>query len=247
MLRHSPLFQFKHGDHTCVFYRHEDSLREVLTPYIAEGLRRGERCFCAQKARVGRRLIFDLRFLGIDTDDAIRSGALEIHTEEETYFNNGKFEPRMVMDMLMRSLNNAMSSGFTAFRTAGELSWAVEGHDYCDQLLAYESLVDGYYPDKPVIGLCQYDMNAFTPELLEAVIQTHRMHLSDSPSAVHSGISVRSGNYWSEIVADKLVISPSFYYVVRRRKPAEVLGWGIAPTFDLAHEKAEQIVQTADQ
>jgi hypothetical protein len=247
MLRHSPLFQFKHGDHTCVFYRHEDSLREVLTPYIAEGLRRGERCFCAQKAHIGRRLIFDLRFLGIDTDDAIHSGALEIHTEEETYFNNGKFEPRMVMDMLMRSLNNALNSGFTAFRTAGELSWAVEGHDYCDQLLVYESLVDGYYPDKPVIGLCQYDMNAFTPELLEAVIQTHRMHLSDSPSAVHSGISVRSGNYWSEIVADKLVISPSFYYVVRRRKPAEVLGWGIAPTFDLAHEKAEQIVQTADQ
>ena len=245
MLRHSPLFQFKHGDHTCVFYRHEDSLREILTPYIADGLRRGEHCFCAQKAHIGRRLLFDLRFLGVDTDHAIRTGALEIHTEEETYFINGKFDPRLVMDMLMRSLTNTLNKGFTAFRSAGELSWAVEGRDYCDQMLAYESLVDGYYPGKAAIGLCQYDMNAFTPELLEAAIETHRMHLSDFPSALHSGISVRSGNYWSEIVADKLVISPNYYYVVRRRKPAEVLGWGIAPTFDKASEKAQQIVRAA--
>jgi len=115
-------------------------------------------------------------------------------------------------------------------------------------MLAYESLVDGYYPGKAAIGLCQYDMNAFAPEMLEAVVEANRLHLSDSsPGATHSGISVRSGNYWSEIVADKLVISPNYYYVVRRRRPAEVLGWGVAPTFDSANERAEQIVHEADR
>jgi len=33
------LFQFKHGDHTCVFYSAITSLLEILTPYIVEGLR----------------------------------------------------------------------------------------------------------------------------------------------------------------------------------------------------------------
>jgi len=56
MFRQSPLFQFRHGDHICVFYRSEDSLREVLTPYIAEGLRRGQKCFCAQKPYIGGQL-----------------------------------------------------------------------------------------------------------------------------------------------------------------------------------------------
>ena len=38
MFRLSPLFQFRHGDHLCVFYRSEDALLEVLTPYVAEGI-----------------------------------------------------------------------------------------------------------------------------------------------------------------------------------------------------------------
>jgi hypothetical protein len=246
MLRHSPLFQFKHGDHTCVFYRNEESLREILAPYIADGLRLGERCFCAQKPHIGRRLLLDLRFLGIDTDAAIRSGALEIHHEEDVYFPGGKFEPRAMMDMLMRSLREALEKGFTAFRVAGEPSWTFEERDDRDRFLDYEGLVDGYFPDKAIIGLCQYDMRALPTEMLEAIVDAHRLHLFDS-SDIHSGISVRNGNYWSEIVADKLVVSPHYYYVVRRRKPAEVLGWGVAPTFDSASKKAEQIVNRADQ
>lgn len=247
MLRNSPLFQFKHGDHICVFYRSEDALREVLTPYIADGLRRNERCFCAQKSHIAKRLLFDLRFLGIDTDDALRRGALEIHTEDEVYLSNRRFEPQVMMSMLMRSLDDALHNGFTAFRTAGELSWAARGSATCDQIIDYEHMVDECFPGKPAIGLCQYDMSAFHPEVLEAVINAHRLHVSDSPSNVsHSGIVVRKGNFSSEIVADKLVLNPNFYYVVQRHRPSEVVGWGIAPNFDSASEKAEQLVATAD-
>ena len=94
MLRHSPLFHFNHGNHVCVFYRTADALREVLIPYLAEGLRRGERCFCAQNPDLCKQIIYDLRFLGIDTDGAIRRGALEVHTVDEVYFPNNKFEAR---------------------------------------------------------------------------------------------------------------------------------------------------------
>jgi hypothetical protein len=34
---------------------------EVLTPYIAEGLRKGECCFCVQKSSTAKRLFDDLR------------------------------------------------------------------------------------------------------------------------------------------------------------------------------------------
>ena len=146
MFRHSLLFQFKHGDHTCVFYRNEDSLREVLTPYVADGLRRNERCFCAQTPEICKRLIYDLRFLGIDTDTAIARGALEIHTWDEVYFPNRKFEPAAMMDLLLTSMEDAQNRGFTALRTAGELSWASEGRADWDQLFAYEQMVDDIFP-----------------------------------------------------------------------------------------------------
>ena len=247
MLRQSPLFQFKHGDHTCLFYRSEESLREVLTPFIAEGLRQGERCFLAQKPHVNKRLLFDLNFLGIDTDDAIYRGALEIHTEDEVYFPNRKFEPRAVMDLLMQSINDASKRGFTGLRTAGEGSWAAEGRNECDQIVEYEEMVDDYFPGKRAVAICQYNMTAFPPEVLEAVVEgpwLACLRLRPSLDAFRSFNSQRQ--LLVEIIADKRVVLPSYYYVVRRHRPAEVLGWGIAHNFDAAHEKAEQIVQAAD-
>jgi len=59
---------------------------EMLSPCIAVGILRGERCFCAQKPEVLKRLEYDLRFIGIDTDREIRRGALELH--------GGKILPR---------------------------------------------------------------------------------------------------------------------------------------------------------
>jgi hypothetical protein len=247
MFRHSPLFQFKHGDHTCVFYRNEESLREILTPYIADGLRRGERCFCAQSSQISKQLLFDLRFLGIDTDTAIRRRALELHSIEETYFPNRKFEPEAMMDLLLRSIEAASREGFAGLRTAGELSWASEGRATCDQLVTYEKFVEEAFPGRSVIGLCQYNIQAFPPEILESILAAHRLHIYDGHHhSVHTGVTVRGKNCWTEIVADKLVLDPNYYYVVQRRRPVEVLGWGIASTFDQANESAERIIQQAN-
>lgn len=246
MFRQSLLFQFKHGDHTCVFYRNEDSLREVLTPYIADGLRRGERCFCAQTPYICKRLIFDLQFLGVDTDTTIRQGALEIHTVDEVYFPSRKFEPEAMIDLLLRSMEDAWRQGFTALRTAGELSWASEGRTDCDQLVTYENLVEEVFPGKAVTGLCQYNTGKMSPEVLERVLGAHRQHLHDGyPSTLHSGLTIRTPDCWTEIVADKLVLNPHYYYVVQRRQSAEILGWGTAPSFDMANERAEQIATQA--
>ncbi len=126
ILRASPLFQFKHGSHTCVFYRSQKMLLEVLTPFVAEGLRRGEHVFCVQKTDTLRSLLYDLRFLGVDTDREIERGALELHTEAEVYLPNGAFQPEKMMEMLARSVDRALDSQFTALRTAGEMGWASE-------------------------------------------------------------------------------------------------------------------------
>ena len=93
MLHQAPLFQFRHGDHVCVFYRTEDALMEILTPYICEGLRNGERCFCVQSNEVVRRLDYDLRYLGVNVEREVKRGALQFYTENDVYFATGKFDP----------------------------------------------------------------------------------------------------------------------------------------------------------
>jgi hypothetical protein len=242
MFRHSPLFQFRHGDHLCVFYRSEDALLEVLTPYVAEGILKGETCFCAQKPEIQKRLVYDLRFLGIDTDEEIKRGALELHTEADTYFPNKRFEPPVMMEMLTRSIAESLDKGFTAFRSAGEMSWAVRGRNECDQIIEYEQMVDRCYPGKAAIGLCQYAVDEFPSDVLDSVLENHRLHLAQAhSSSLHSSLHVRHGGYVAELVADRFVVDPRFYYVVQQYRPRDIVGWGIASSFETAAAQAEHL------
>ena len=88
---------------------------------------KGERCFGAQKPNILKRLYYELRFRGIDVDRELKRGSLEFHTEEEVYFSKGIFEPAVMMEMLLQSINDSAEKGFSGFRTAGDLSWAVRG------------------------------------------------------------------------------------------------------------------------
>ncbi len=58
-------------------------------------------------------------------------------------------------------IDEAVLSGFSASRTAGELSWAVEGRDECDRLVAYEQKVQASYPRKRAAGMCMYPIRSF--------------------------------------------------------------------------------------
>jgi hypothetical protein len=242
MFRRSSLFQFRNGDHTCLFYRSDIELMEFLTPFVIDGLQQGERVFCVQKPGILKHLIYDLRFLGMDTDREIARGALEVHSEEEIYFPNRRFEPEAMMGMLRHAIIDAKEKGFKAFRSAGELSWAVDGRDECDKVVGYEKLVDEYYPGQPAIGLCQYDVTKFSPEALQSVIDSHRLRVAESlAGSQHASIRVRNGDLNAEVVADKLAKKPRYYYVVQRREPSSVVGWGVASNFDTAMENVNKL------
>jgi hypothetical protein len=246
MFRESPLFQFRNGDHTCVFYRSESQLMEVISPFIANGLRRGNRCLCVQKPEVLKTLVFDLRFLGIDTDAEIKRGALDLHVESEIYYPQGKFEPEALMDMLVRSIAKAKADGFTAFRSAGELSWAVEGHFDCDKVVGYEKMVDEYYPGQPAIGLCQYDMNKFPADVLKNVIRSHKLQIADTATdSHHASIHIRRRGVEVEIVANKGAVSSEYHYVVKQSlDPFEIIGWGVERDFDAATHSVDHLLQS---
>ena len=240
LLPSHPLIQFKRGDHICLFYRDEKMLVQTLAAYLAAGLNKGERCFCAQKSHLIPRILKALELLGVDADGYVASGALDIHTEDEVYFPAGKFEPQIIMDMLERSIEDAISAGFTGFRTAGEMSWALkdtrcEKGNCCDQLLNYEKLVQAAYPGKPVIGICQYPVNYFPKRMVDMVLDAHRMALEETMVGTnHSTLTIRQGNYLADIITDRLNPGEAFHYVVQGRGSLDVLSWGVEPTMEQA-------------
>jgi hypothetical protein len=246
VLKSHPLVQFKRGDHVCIFYRDERTLVETLADYLAAGVRNGERCFCAQKPHLISDLLNRLRLTGVPVEEATASGALEIHALEDVYFVGGHFDPNRMIAMLERSIDDALAKGFSGFRTAGELSWALEdgsaGKRYCDQLLEYEAMVQAAYPSKAAVGLCQYPAHRFPQELIDSVLAAHRMALEETMvSTNHSTLTLRSGSYFADIVADRMNPASAFHYVVQKRGELDVLSWGIEPTIDQAIRSSESV------
>jgi hypothetical protein len=226
-----PMFHFTHGDHTCVFYWDLQGLLEVLTPYIAEGLRQNERCFCAQRPETLKALCNDLRFIGVDIEREQKRGALELHTTNEVYFRNMRFDPDALMELLERSVEDSVRNGFSAFRTAGELSWAVEGRNECDKLVAYEKLVEASYPSKPAVGICLYPIRSFEPAVLDRVVAAHSKVLH---YGCHSSSTASLHVHWpeceAEIVTKRYTADAPYHYVVQRQS-GEVLAWGESADF----------------
>jgi len=248
VLNSHPFVQFKRGDHVCIFYRDERTLVETLADYLAAGLRTGERCFCAQKPELILRLLNSLSLRGVDVRHVKASGALEIHALDEVYFAGGGFDPKRMMEMLERSIDESLERGFTGFRTAGEMSWALKdgknarGERYCDQLIEYEAMVQDAYPSKPAVGVCQYPAHQFPPEVIDSVLAAHRMALEETMvSTNHSTLTLRSGSYVADIVADRLNPASAFHYVIQKRGEPDVLSWGVEPTIDHAIRTSESV------
>jgi hypothetical protein len=243
MLPQAPLFQFKHGDHICVFYRTESALLEILTPYVAEGLRKGERCFCVQSNEVMRRLAQDLQFIGVNVEREVARGALLFYTENEIYFEQGQFDGEAMIRRLTWAIEESAKAGFTGFRSAGELTWA-SAENHCKQVIGYEQMVEECYPTKPAVGLCQYRMSAFEPRVLDSLLESHRMHLIEPDSVSRfASIQIGHGAYATEIVAEKVASHPHYYYVVQDRRPKQVVGWGVADDFESASSEARALVE----
>jgi hypothetical protein len=232
--------QFKRGDHICVFYRDEQTLIDTLARYIADGLARRERCFCAQKPHVIPLLFKALEKLGVDIAAEGTRAALEIHKEEDVYFANGRFEPESMMARLERSIDESLDRGFSGFRTAGEMSWALDTRHgtpavLCDQLAGYEEMVQATFPGKAAIGLCQYPMRAFPPATLDRVLEAHHIALEETMvSTNHSTLTIRAGDYAADIVADRIHPGESFHYVIQQKGSREILSWGMEPSMDAA-------------
>ncbi len=241
MLKSAPLFRLKHGNHICVFYRDETYLLETLAPYIADGLRNGERCFCAQKPHMVKRLHTGLKYIGVDVQRETKRGALEIRTDNEVYLGGGNFDLEAMMQVLETSIADSVKQGFTGFTFAGEGSWAAEGRE--NQLIEYERMIDAAYEKKPAIIICQYATNLFSDQTLRGALESHRLALTETMAgANHSSLTIRRADYAVDIVADRENPRTKFYYVAQQRGSNDIIGWGWEASFDDAVREGESLV-----
>lgn len=160
------------GDHAALFYRSRAEQLAIVVPFIAIGLKRGERCLYIAEDNSVALIIQEMRKGGVDVDGAQASGALTISTKQDTYLRHGIFEPARMTEDLIEEVKKSIRLGYTAFRAAGEMSWALTQPSALALLSDYEVRLHEQFPGQ-FVGLCQYDERSFEPRVIADMIRIH--------------------------------------------------------------------------
>ena len=164
---------FKRGDHVCCVYSTTAELVREVASFVAEGLRNHERCWYVGAGNEMDSIRGALRTLGIDVPATTKRGALQLISGDAAYIVHGTFNPEGTIQIFNDAIEQAYTDGFTGFRAAAEMSWALNCADGAHQVIVYEALLKSLFGSCRAIGLCLYDRKRMPLAVIDGALSTH--------------------------------------------------------------------------
>lgn len=164
---------FQPGDHVCAVYSSSDELARIVASFLAEGLTRGERCWYVAADTEGPNVREALRQRRMNVDADIARGALNIIDGSDSYVVRGDFDPERTVEVFNNAIEQALMDGFTGFRAAADMSWALGLKNGAQRVFAYEALLRSLFATCRVTGLCLYDQKRMPLTVLNGALVTH--------------------------------------------------------------------------
>jgi hypothetical protein len=132
--------------HVCAFFHSADEEYRVLMPFIKEGIERRQKAFHIVDPRQREDHLSRLRQAGIDTDQAQRSGQLEVKRWEEAYLRQGHFDQDAMLALIEEVLQSGPRQGFPLTRLVAHMEWALEDRPGVNDLVEYETRLNYVLP-----------------------------------------------------------------------------------------------------
>lgn len=164
---------FNRGDHVCGLYSTTPELAREVAGFLAQGLRSRERCWYVGAGHEMDAVASALRSTGIDVSAETRRDALKLISGDGAYVVHGRFHPETTVDIFNNAIEQAYTDGFTGFRAAAEMSWALDCEDGETQVIVYEALLKSLFSNCRAIGLCLYDRKRMPLTVVDGALSTH--------------------------------------------------------------------------
>ena len=165
--------QFEPGIHICQIFNEDDERHNALVNYIISGLRSGENTACFSENETETTIAVSFKEHGITYHEVEQSGEFKLSKTEEVYFEDDKFEPDRMIDLIRKFYETSLNQNRTGARIIGEMTPAVEHVPGGSRLLEYESKVSLLLKDHPVNAVCQYDARLFDGATILDILKVH--------------------------------------------------------------------------
>jgi len=161
------------GDHVCALYQEDAELAAIVGDFLADGLRCGERCWYLPAAAEAAIVRDALALEQFNVESLIDRGALAILSSDAAYAMRGAFDPEETMHAFSTAIEQALADGYSGFRAAANMSWALDREDSAELLIAYEALLRSLFESARATGLCLYDRRRMPMAVIAGAVSTH--------------------------------------------------------------------------
>lgn len=188
---------FPPGVHICQIFSSDDERQESLLKFILSGLQSKERTCCFSDNATEQAVGEFLGNYGISHNDVIDSGALTLAVTRDIYFENNRFDPERMLNLLTKYYDDSVMLGYPAARVIGEMTPDIQHVSGGNRLLEYESKVSLLLRDHPVTAVCQYDARSFDGAMIMDVLKVHPLMIVRS-SVVHNPFYIKPEEFLTQ-------------------------------------------------
>jgi len=163
------------GAHVCHLFISLNDQKQVLLPFIRDGLKRNQHCLLTAAQDSADEWFLELQAFGIDVQEARESGALTIKGVRPP---PPKFRAVRQTRELWRMVEPLLER-FGAVRMLREVTWLPELALRTEDLCHFEAAKDLLFAESEVRSICQYDLTRHSPEAIHTALRTHPLVIYD--------------------------------------------------------------------
>jgi hypothetical protein len=161
------------GTHLCTFYQGAAGRDEIVLPFLAEGIRAGDKCLCFLDTASPSDVLSGLASQ-VDVGPSVANGQLEVGTPADSYLRTGRFvADEMIGYWGEAAAETQRAADFSLTRAIGEMPTVLNQTKERAEFLRYEAKLNEVIPDYPEVILCLYDLQRFGAEVLVDTLRTH--------------------------------------------------------------------------
>ncbi|MHC4711689.1 MAG: MEDS domain-containing protein [Planctomycetota bacterium] len=169
----------KAGGHLCHIFRGEEELLDILVRFTADGAPKGKRVLVTAPGELRKSFLNSLNAAGLDAENLLGEGSLEIRSVEEELAGPGGKGPESLELNLSRELESSLSHGFSGLRIWTDMGgWAEYLGDW-KELLRYEVALARFLSRGEVTRICGYDRRKHSAVQLCDVLACHPLFVVD--------------------------------------------------------------------
>jgi hypothetical protein len=159
--------------HVCAFFNGIDEQHRVLRSFIKDGFDQGDKAFHLVDPKRRDEHLRRLAEAGIDVQEAMEIGQLEVHPWEDGPLRGGRFDQDTWLAAFEQVLKSGPAAGYAQTRFLAQMEWALVDLPGVEDLIEFETRVNHVVPKYDDTVICTYDLSKFGASVVIYALRTH--------------------------------------------------------------------------